>query len=156
MREVALSTAASGVLLGASWSDGVVVAFGLGPGTLWVVVRNLSGGLVRVEASGVREVTVGELWDNAILLEFVARRASAVPEASLDFPDDGWGALIRRRGGTSRAEWLSEARSIAARRPEPLLFEVQTAYGGRRIAAVCDGLRAWDGLRSWDERPPEA
>lgn len=100
--------------------------------------RRLAGDVVHFVLSDLRELTVTELWDGAILSDVSAWRAGSVPDHLWQVADGGWNALLRTRSSEAGARLT--AAKITARQPEPLLLLFEYTYGGQ-IAAICNSLQ---------------
>lgn len=138
MREIKWSTQADGSLIGPAIHDGVIVGLELiQDQRLCLHVKNLLNVVVRLELLGIREFTLVELWNSAIVSDMYVWQARSVPDVMWQVPDGGWNALLRTR--TDATNVAGVAGRIAARQPEPLLVLIDCSYGGQ-LAAVCKRL----------------
>lgn len=137
MNEIGWYTDESGRMLGTGIHDAELFAFSTSsPGKMRLDLRQTAR-LLRADFLGVREITIAELWERAILSEIFVWKAGSVPEETWSIPDGGWRALFRNR--LSVADARRAALAIAARRPEPWLVQITCSYGGS-IAIVCDSI----------------
>lgn len=95
--EIAWRTDENGMLVGARAHDSTLVKFVVSEASLEFEMRRLSGDIVGVELFGVREFSIAELWNGAIVSEFWAWNVRSVPEASWSTPDSAWNILFSNR-----------------------------------------------------------
>jgi hypothetical protein len=139
--EIAWQTDENGMLLGVRAHDSTLVKFVVSEAKLEFGMRRLSGDIVGVELSGVREFSVVELWNGAIVSEFWVWNVHSVPETSWSTPDSAWNVLFSNRMSVSDAK--REAAKIALARPKAFLVQLACSYGGA-VAAVCDRIGVFE------------
>jgi hypothetical protein len=140
LRPITWQTDPTGLLRGVSVHDGHLTGLLYSPRRLRVAVLNIAGETIQFELSGVQELTIGELWNGAIVGSIYAWKASDVPDTSWGTPDSGWGALFRNRVAAVDAGLM--VRRIRGRAPEPWLVQLECSYGGF-IAALCEALQVF-------------
>lgn len=126
----------SGRVIGANIHDGQVVEyeFSSNKNNFHLGVRSLSGDLIRIELSGLREIRV-DLFMGPIVSDVYTWTVDAAPTHTWEIPDSAWNVLFSSQMKLENAKKAAE--KIIRDNPKSILIQVECSYGGA-IAAVCD------------------
>jgi hypothetical protein len=148
MKQITWRTDEHGRILGPAVHDGTFRAIHIEDASrLRLDILRAPGDVVSVQLFGLSEYNIVELWNGAIVSELFAWKAGSVPETSWVSQDSAWNVLFRDRFAPHDVR--RAAQEIAARRPEPWLFQLACSYGGV-TSAVCQDIKVFDAFAAQD------
>jgi hypothetical protein len=123
-----------GYLTGMQYSDG---------DALGLQIRNPSGEVVGIELLGISDINIAHLCNGVIVSDIYLWKVDSVPDA-WSVPDSAWNVLFAERYGLAGAK--EKATKIAREKPDSLLVQLESSYGGA-IAAICDEVKIFNSVR---------
>jgi hypothetical protein len=126
---------ANGMLCGARIHDAILLGIAFSEaGDLLVSAQRVDKTKVEIEAAGIQQLNIVELWESAINSEIFVWKLNSVPTYASDL---AWKGLFRNR--VVEGDEVSAAAALANKSPDALLIELSCSYGAS-IFAVCTQL----------------
>ncbi|MCV9946371.1 MULTISPECIES: hypothetical protein [unclassified Rhizobium] len=137
MREIAWGNDDDGMLLGARVHDTRLISLEFANRRhLLLTLRRVDGTEVKLSYEGVQEISLGQIWDDSIVIDIFVWSVENVPASQS--VDVGWNALFQ---GRASLQYLEEDIRKIIDRDRSQFLSIIGFVNGTSTAVVCKILR---------------